>query len=147
MKWTKEKLETLARMWPDHSAEEIAQAVGATVGAVLQKRYVLSLKKKGPVNKVVLTRTQQAWLKANFGCVSNDICASILGISSEAVKRRAHELGLSKTKEFMAQAQAFAARKARESNERNGTYPPKGWYSPNLQKGEAYQFRKKNKVS
>ena len=25
MKWTKEKLETLARMWPDHSAEEIAR--------------------------------------------------------------------------------------------------------------------------
>lgn len=143
MRWTEEKLETLVRMWPDHSAEEIAKAVGTTAGAVLEKRLVLKLKKKSPVNKIVLSRTQEAWLKSNFGHVSNGICALILGVGVRTIVRRAHKLGLSKSKEFMREAQRFSARKAYESHKRNGTFPAKGWYSPNLQKGEAYQFGRK----
>ncbi len=41
----------------------------------------------------------------------------------------------------MKEVQAHTSKKARESHLRNGTYPPKGYYSPNLQKGKPYQFR------
>lgn len=43
----------------------------------------------------------------------------------------------------MREAQAHAAKRAKESHLRNGTYPPKGWYSPNLQKGQQYRFKRK----
>ena len=40
-----------------------------------------------------------------------------------------------------AECQDFTARKAKESQLRNGTFPKKGYYSPNLQKGAKYQFK------
>ena len=53
-------------------------------------------------------------------------------------------MGLSKTAQFMRECQAHTSKRAPESHRRNGTYPAKGYYSPNLQKGAKYQFKKKH---
>jgi hypothetical protein len=44
-RWTKEQVELLLSMWPDHSAAEIAAALGTTSGAVFNKRARLGLRK------------------------------------------------------------------------------------------------------
>ena len=44
-RWTKEKVELLMSMWPDHSAVEIAAAVGTTTRAVSTKGSRLGLRK------------------------------------------------------------------------------------------------------
>lgn len=41
----------------------------------------------------------------------------------------------------MKECRSYAAKKAAESHMRNGTYPPKGVYSANLQKGRPYMFK------
>ena len=71
------------------------------------------------------------------------ICALYLGVSESSVKRIARSIGLQKTAQFMREAQAHAAKCAKESHLRHGTYPTKGWYSPNLQKGQQYRFKRK----
>lgn len=73
--------------------------------------------------------------------MSNEICGIVLGVSPRTVVRFARRLGLSKTAQFMRECQAHTAKKAKESHLRNGTYPAKGYYSPNLQKGAKYQFK------
>ncbi len=42
---------------------------------------------------------------------------------------------------FMRECQAYTSKRAKESHIKNGTYPAKGYYSPNLQKGAQYQFQ------
>jgi DNA-binding MurR/RpiR family transcriptional regulator len=86
---------------------------------------------------------QTLWLRRNFPDMATAICALYLGVSESSVKRIAYAMGLQKTAQFMREAQAHAARRAKESHLRNGTYPPKGWYSPNLQKGQQYRFKPK----
>ncbi len=73
--------------------------------------------------------------------MATEICAMKLGISHRSVVRQARRLGVEKTPQFMKECQAHTSKKARESHLKNGTYPAKGWYSPNLQKGEIYQFK------
>lgn len=78
--------------------------------------------------------------------MANAICALYLGMSESSVFRFAREMGLRKTEQFMREAQLHAAKKAKESHLRNGTYPPKGWYSPNLQKGKEWQFKREEAI-
>ena len=65
------------------------------------------------------------------------------GVTVWSVRQHARRIGLRKTAQFMHEAQAHAAKRAKESHLRRGTYPAKGWYSPNLQKGQQYRFKRK----
>lgn len=142
MRWTEEKCVELRRQYKSRTAPELAEIFGTTVGAVYQKANELGLRKPQP-NKIELSRERETWLRLNFPRMSNEICALILGISLRSVVRQARRLGLEKTAQFMRECQAHTAKKARESHLKNGTYPAKGYYSPNLQKGEQYQFGKR----
>lgn len=104
----------------------------------------MGLKKEQPCT-IRLTSSQELWLRKNYPHVSTDVCALILGMSRRTVIRKARKLGLRKTEQFMKEAQAHTARRARESHIKNGTYPPKDYYSPNLQKGEPYRFKSCNR--
>lgn len=130
----------LRRHYRDMTAAAIAEALGRTITAVAQKAHKLHLTKEMP-NKIRLTREQQAWLMVNYPHISTSLCAMHLNISQRSVVRFARQLGVTKTKTFMLECQRFAARRAKESHLRNGTYPPKGVYSDNLRHGEKYQFK------
>lgn len=142
MRWTDDKTRLLKELYPTHTSQQIAEILGTSWMAVYQKANKLGLWKEQPC-KIRLTPSQELWMKRNWPHMSNGICAMYLGISLRSVIRQARRLGLEKTPQFMRECQAHTARKAKESHERNGTYPAKGWYSPNLRKGERYQFKPK----
>ena len=122
------------------TAEALAVRFGTTYRAIYQKCNKMGLKKDQP-NKIHLTREQELWMRTHYPHISTEICALILGISHSSVTRQARRLGLNKTEQFMKECQAHTSKRAHESHLKNGTYPAKGYYSPNLQKGEAYQFK------
>lgn len=138
--WTKAQEDELRELYGTMTAEALAVRFGTTKGAIYQKSYQMGLKKEQP-NKIHLTPQQELWMKIHWPHMSNEICALMLGISLRSVVRQARRLGLKKTEQFMKECQAHTAKKAKESQLKNGTYPAKGYYSPNLQKGEAYQFK------
>ena len=140
IRWTKERNMELARLYATMEAAELAEHFGTTCRAIWQQAHCLGLRKEQP-RKIRLDERQELWLRLNFPHVSNLICAMILGVSVRTVVRMARRMRLMKTARFMRECQAHMAGKARESHIRNGTYPPKGWYSPNLQKGERYRFK------
>lgn len=142
-RWTDEMDAELRRLYPTTTAPELARRFGVTVGAVRQRLLRIGLRRKEQPGKIQLTLEQTLWLRRNYPDMANAICALYLGVSESSVKRIACAMGLQKTAQFMREAQAHAARRARESHLRNGTYPPKGWYSPNLQKGQQYRFKRK----
>ncbi len=107
--------------------------------------HKLGLPRKEAPNKINLSQSDLYWLKCNYPHVRTEICASMLGISFRSCVRIARKLGVEKTAQFMKETQAVTAQKAKESHLRNGTYPAKGFYSPNLQKGAAYQFKSKQR--
>lgn len=142
-RWTDEMDAELRRLYPTTTAPELARRFGVTTGAVRQRLRRIGLRRKEQPGKIHLTLEQQMWMRRNYPCMATAICALYLGVSESSVKRIACAMGLQKTAQFMREAQAHAARRARESHLRNGTYPPKGWYSPNLQKGAAHRFARK----
>lgn len=142
-KWTDGMDAELRRLYPTTTAPGLARHFGVTIGAVRQRLRRIGLRRKEQPGKIHLTLEQQMWMRRNFPGMANSICALYLGVSESSVKRIAYAMGLQKTAQFMREAQAHAARRARESHLRNGTYPPKGWYSPNLQKGQQYRFKRK----
>ncbi len=140
IRWTKEKEEELRELYQSMTAEALAIHFGTTKYAIYQKCFKLGLSKEQP-RTIHLTSEQTLWLKLNYPHMATEICAQYLGISHRSCVRFARKLGVSKTPQFMKESQAHASKKAKESNLKNGTYPPKGWYSPNLQKGHQYQFK------
>lgn len=138
--WTEDKADTLRRLYPTHTSKQIAAILGTTRRAVYVKAWHLGLSKEQPC-KIRLTPEQKLWLRLNFPYMATEICAMHLGISPRSVIRQARYMGIDKSPQFMKECQAHTAKKAKESHLANGTYPPKGWYSPNLQKGEKYQFK------
>ena len=142
-RWTDEMDAELRRLYPTTTAPGLARHFGVTTGAVRQRLRRIGLRRKEQPGKIHLTLEQQMWMRRNFPGMANSICALYLGVSESSVVRLARHMGLRKTEQFMREAQAHAARRARESHLRNGTYPPKGWYSPNLQKGQQYRFKRK----
>ncbi len=140
-KWTKERNEELRALYTSKTGPELAEHFGTSVQAVYVQAHKIGLNKPQP-NKIELSREREWWLRRNFPHMSNGICALILGISPRSVVRQARRLGLEKTAQFMRECQAHTSKKARESHLKNGTYPAKGYYSPNLQRGEKYQFGK-----
>lgn len=143
--WTKKEEDELRGLYGSMTAEALAVRFGTTKGAIYQKANKLGLGKDQP-SKIRLTREQEIWMRCNFPHMATEICALMLGISHRSVIRLARKLGLNKTEQFMKECQAHTSKKAKESHLKNGTYPAKGYYSPNLQKGEAYQFKPGRKV-
>lgn len=142
-RWTDEMDAELRRLYPTTTAPGLARHFGVTTGAVRQRLRRIGLRRKEQPGKIHLTLEQQMWMRRNYPGMANSICALYLGVSESSVKRIAYAMGLQKTAQFMREAQAHAARRARESHLRNGTYPAKGWYSPNLQKGQQYRLKRK----
>lgn len=142
-KWTDEMDNELRRIYPCTTAKETARMLGVTQMAVQQRAIRLGLRKGLDWRKIRLTQEQKNWLRRNYPDMANAICALYLGMSESSVSRLAREMGLRKTEQFMREAQLHAAKKAKESNLRNGTYPPKGWFSPNLRKGVEYMRKRK----
>ena len=142
-RWTDKMDAELRRLYPTTTAPGLARHFGVTTGAVRQRLRRIGLRRKEQPGKIHLTLEQQMWMRRNFPGMANSICALYLGVSESSVKRIAYAMGLQKTAQFMREAQAHAAKRAKESHLRNGTYPPKGWYSPNLQKGQQYRFKRK----
>lgn len=99
------------------------------------------LPKKDDPNKIKLSQSDQWWLRQNYPHIRTEICALKLGISLRSCVRLARKLGVEKTALFMKEAQAFTARKAKESHLAHGTYPPKGVINENIAKGKAYRFK------
>lgn len=139
-RWTPEEENELRELYGKMTAEALAVRFGTTYRAIYQKCNKMGLKKEQPC-KIHLTPHQELWMRINWPHMSNEICALMLGISLRSVVRQARRLGLKKTDQFMKECQTHTAKKAKESHLKNGTYPAKGYYSPNLQKGEAYQFK------
>lgn len=142
MKWNDKNKAKLTALYPKATAEEVARVLGTTKRAVYKKAHELGLHKKQP-NAIVLTEQQKSWLVRNFPHVSNDVCASILGMSLRTVVRKARRLGLEKTAQFRHECSLYGSKRAVETLRRSGKLPQKGYYSPNLQKGEPYQFKRK----
>ena len=138
--WTKAAENELRELYGKMTAGALAVHFNLTKSAIYQKCYKLGLKKEQP-NKIHLTREQELWMRTHYPHMSTEICALILGISHSSVTRQARRLGLNKTERFMKECQAHTSQKAHESHLKNGTYPAKGYFSPNLQKGEQYQFK------
>lgn len=142
-RWTDEMDAELRRLYPTMTAPELARRFGVTVGSVRQHARRIGLRRKEQPGKIHLTEQQRFWMRRNYPDMATAICALYLGVSESSVKRIAYAMGLQKTAQFMREAQAHAAKRAKESHLRNGTYPAKGWYSPNLQKGQQYRFKRK----
>lgn len=142
MKWNDENKARLKAMYHKATAEEVAHALGTTKRAVYKKANELGLHKKSP-HAIVLTDQHKGWLVRNYPHISNGVCASILGMSIRSVVRNARKLGLEKTAQFRHECALQNGRKAVEALARMGKLPPKGYYSPNLRKGEPYQFKRK----
>lgn len=143
--WTQDETALLASLWSrsDLSAADIAAKLERPRRAVYVKAHRMGLPPKPDPNTIRLTREQKRWLTLNYPHMRTQICADYLGISLRSCVRWARRLGVEKTPEFMKQCQAVTARIAKESQLRNGTYPAKGYYSPNLRKGEPFQFKPK----
>lgn len=141
--WTDARNEELRQLYRKRTGSELADHFGTTLRAIYKQANKLGLHKPQP-NQIELTEERALWLKLNFPHMSNQICALILGISPRTVVRLARRMGINKTPQFMRECQAHTSKRAKESHLKNGTYPAKGYYSPNLQKGVKYQFRKKS---
>lgn len=141
--WTEERNAELRALYKIKTGPELAAHFGRSVRAVYMQAHKIGLRKPQP-NKIELTEERRVWLRCHFPHMSNEICSLISGVSPRTVVRWARRMGLSKTAQFMRECQAHTSKRAQESHRRNGTYPAKGYYSPNLQKGAKYQFKKKD---
>lgn len=70
--------------------------------------------------KTELTDEQRLWLKVHFADTSNAECAEYCGCNWRTVVRMARSMGLTKSREFMQQAQTKAAQAARIMNQGEG---------------------------
>lgn len=146
-RWTKQEIEELKRLYSDHTLPELSRYFGRSKNSIANKCNEIGLRGKGQPNEIRLSAEDKLWLRLNFPHMSNQICAYRLNCGRRTVVRIARKMGLEKTPQFMKECQAHTAKKAKDSHLKNGTYPAKGWYSPNLQKGEKYQFVKRNEIS
>lgn len=127
----------------------IAEKYGITVKAVehiLYDRQVFV----GTTDGKNLSEKELKWFEKHFKHTRNEDIMKKLSITHSTLHRYARELGLTKSKAFMKATQEYASKKAAESHEKNGTYPPKGYQIPNsnrFKKGEGVwvHFNKKQK--
>lgn len=146
-KWAPEEEADLKSIFKTKTAKQLAEHFGRSVRAIQVKCFHLGLKKGYDHAKIRLSNDDKLWLRLNFPHIRNELCAIRLGVSLSTVVRMARAMKLEKTPQFMKECQAFTSGKAHESHLRHGTYPAKGFYSPDLQKGISYQFKPKTSVS
>lgn len=141
-RWTQEEINSLRELWKTKTpAHEIAARLGRPRQAIYNKAYRLNLPHKDDPKTVRLSREDKLWLKLNFPHMRTELCAAHLGMSVRTCIRKARELGIDKSSQFMAESQAFSTKRAWASNSKR----LKGKYTPNLQKGKAYQFDGSNR--
>lgn len=134
-KYTKEFKDEIIRLKKEEKLprKEIADRLGITLKAVEHILYDNPILLTGSKGRE-LTDKQLSWLKRHYQHTRNDDIQVKLNISFSSLHRIAREHGLKKSKRYMKAVQAEATRKAKESHERNGTYPPKGHIVPNSEK-------------
>lgn len=136
--WSNAEIEKLRRLFKTKmTITQIAEELKRTQQSVSSKAHKLGITKNHSSRKD-LTPEQQLWLKKNYPHIATILCAMMLGISPSTCSRRAREMGIEKTAQFMKEAHAHAAKRAQESHRKNGTYPPKGFIIPG---SEAYRFK------
>lgn len=141
-RWSQDETNKLRERYStDLTAQQIADELGRPLRAVYQKAHKLGLSAKPNPKKITLDIEQTAWLRSAYPHIRTEICAIRLGISPRSVIRIAQKMKLKKTSEFMREVQAYTAKRAKESHQKNGTYPPKGVVNDNLQKGTPYRFK------
>lgn len=143
-KWSEEEINRLKQLYASYTLPRLSEIFGRTKEAVANKCHEIGLKGKGQPNEIrgKLSREDILWLKLNYPYMSNEILGIRLNCGWRTIVRLARRYGLEKSPEFMKQCQTHSLHKAKESHLKNGTYPPKGLYSPNLQKGAVYKFKK-----
>ena len=146
--WTEKEVSLLRELWATKiPAREIAARLGRPLRATYNKAFKLKLPKKYDPNAKRLTREQKLWLKLNFPVMRTEICAAHLGMHVRTCIRKARELSIEKSPEFMKECIDFMTARAKESNLKNGTYPPKGVVNANIAKGAKYRFKKKKNAA
>lgn len=145
--WTPEEEEKLKSLYPYNTLSQLSEKLNRSRYSIAVKCNRLGLRGKGQPNAIIekLSPEDKLWLKLNYPHMSNELCGIRLKCSWRTVVRIARKMGLEKSPQFKKECQAYTAKKAKESHLKNGTYPPKGWYSPNLRKGESYQFKKRSR--
>jgi hypothetical protein len=88
--------------------------------------------------KVELTTQQERWLVNNFADTSNAECAEYCGCNWRTVVRKARELGLTKSREYMLAARRKGQEMAAIMNRGEGNRGKENL----LRYGRQYQFRK-----
>lgn len=143
-RWTREETETLKRLYRTTKAPELARMLSRPVQAIRVKAHKLGLSESRRTNRKCekkLTPEQKAMLRREYPHIRTSVLAAMMGLGTRTVVRRARELGLEKSPEFMRECQRFSAKRAKESHLKNGTYNPRGVVPENFKKGEAYQFK------
>lgn len=118
--------------------KEIADRYGLSLKAVehiLYDKPVLLTGTKGRQ----LTEKELLWFIKHYQHTRNDEIQVKLNITYSSLHRIARQYGLKKSRQFMKAKQAEATRKAKESHELNGTYPPKGFVIP---RSEEFRMKK-----
>ena len=144
-RWSKEEEDKLKNLYPHKKLSELSIIFGRTKNAIANKCNKMKLKGRGLAwRKLELSPDEKLWFKINFPYMSNQIIGLKLNCGWRTVVRLAREMGLAKAAQFIKECQINTANKAMLSHIKNHTYPPKGYYSPNLQKGERFQFKKRH---
>ena len=118
--------------------KEIADRFGLSLKAVehiLYDKPVLLTGTKGRE----LTEKELRWFIKHYQHTRNDEIQVKLNITYSSLHRIARQYGLKKSRQFMKRTQEEATRKAKESHEMNGTYPPKGYI---ITKSEEFRLKK-----
>lgn len=118
--------------------KEIADKFGLSLKAVehiLYDKPVLLTGTKGRE----LTEKELLWFIKHYQHTRNDEIQVKLNITYSSLHRIARQYGLKKSRHFMKMTQGEATRKAKESHELNGTYPPKGYVIP---RSEEFRLKK-----
>lgn len=144
--WTDSEEQLLRKLYGTTKmpTARIAEILGVSIKQLQCKAHRLGVK-RGFVPNKRLTPEQENWLRRNYPHVSADVCAVILNICRRRVIDAASRLGIRKSPEYMAETQRRAAAAAYQSHMRNNTFPQKGVYNTNLQKGKDTQFKPKHK--
>lgn len=94
--WTQERLDTLVREWPDHSASYIAQLIGRSRKAVAHQARKMNLIRKLPGIPVTWTTSRVEILTSHWLTHSTRSIAAMLGTSTGAITKKASMLRLGK---------------------------------------------------
>jgi hypothetical protein len=96
--WSANEVKLLKKLYPSENTQSIADKLGLPLKLVKQKAYRLGLKKVGTAPVCVWSRQEEALLRKMYPDNSVPDIANQVGRSVSAVARKAHKLGLRKSK-------------------------------------------------